>query len=343
MNRRTRYINGKSGAAMGNSAFKGFEDDLLINSEDSAIFGTISEYMKGRLDLEEVRNDPALPSMDNVVREMISDHRVHGAKRTDDEKFIRDILTGVTLEKKIMDEISHIKQEIENSNINEISEEWVKEWHEKRQKNIGKNAKTEEIRDFIISSLEPEKSEPEISLNHKEGMGFKRSLLVRYISLSAAAVIVIFVLIRTLLPSSDPEKLFNSYYEPFNVVSPVTRSLTTNEPDSYQTAVERYKLGDYQTAALGFSDAILKDTSVIAPRFFMGITQLALENYDQAIDLLSGIAGRSGGYHKEAGWYLGLAYLKAGEKEKAAECFELLAQSPGYYSERAGKILRRLK
>jgi tetratricopeptide (TPR) repeat protein len=343
MNRRTRYINGKSGAAMGNSASKGFEDDLLLSQEDSTLFETFGEYMKGRLDLEEVRNDPSLPAIDKVVREMISDYRVNGARHSDDEKFIRDIFTGINREKKIMDEISHIKLEIGNSNINEISEEWVKEWHEKRQKNVGKDPETEEIRDFITNSLEPEKSEPEISLNHKEGMGFKRSLLVRYISLSAAAVIVIFVLIRTLLPSSDPGKLYNSYYEPFNVVSPVTRSLTTNEPDSYQAAVERYKLGDYQTAALGFSDAILKDTSVIAPRFFMGITQLALENYDQAINLLTGVAGRSGEYRKEAGWYLGLAYLKTGEKEKAAECFGLLAQSPGYYSERAGKILRRLK
>lgn len=343
MNRRTRYINGKSGAAIGNSDRNGSEDDLLINSEDSAIFGTISEYMKGRLDLEEVRNDPALPGMDNVVREMISDHRVHGAKRTDDEKFIRDIFTGINREEKIIDEVSHIKQEIGNSNINEISEEWVKEWHEKRQKNGSKNQKTEEIRDFITSSLEPEKSEPERSLNHKEDKAFKRSLLVRYISLSAAAVIGVFVLIRTLLPSSDPEKLFNSYYEPFSAISSVTRSTTANEPDSYQAAVERYKIGDYQTAAIGFSVAILKDTSVIAPRFFMGITQLALENFDQAINLLSGIAGRSGEYRKEAGWYLGLAYLKTGEKEKAAECFGLLAQSPGYYSERAGKILRRLK
>ena len=343
MSRRTRYINNKSGASIGNNTGNKFEDDLLINSEDSALFGTISEYMKGRLDLEEVRNDPYLPRMDLVVKEMISDYRGNMAKHTDDERFIRDNFTGMNPRKEILDEIDQIKLEIGHSNINDISAEWVKEWHEKRQKNAGKDPETEEIRDFITSSLEPEKSEPETSLNHKEGKGLTRSLLFRYISLSAAAVIGAFILVRTLLTSSDPEKLYNSYYEPFNVVSPVTRSLTTNEPDSYLPAVERYKLGDYQTAAIGFSDAILKDTSVIAPRFFMGIAQLALKNFDQAINLLSGIAGRSGEYRKEAGWYLGLAYLKTGEKEKAAECFELLAQSPGYYSERAGKILRRLK
>jgi TolA-binding protein len=170
-----------------------------------------------------------------------------------------------------------------------------------------------------------------------------RTHLTRYVSLSAAAVISAFILLRTLLPSSDPEKLFKSNYEPFKAVSSITRSAESGETDAYSSALEQYRLGNYQTATAGFSTAILKDTSSIAPRFFMGLAQMGMGNYDQAVNLLSGISGRSGEYHKEAVWYLGLAYLMEGEKEKAAGCFGLLAQSPGFYSERAGKIFRRLK
>ncbi|MCX6256219.1 MAG: tetratricopeptide repeat protein [Bacteroidia bacterium] len=334
MKEQNRNINGNS--------WKDPDLDLQLTAEDSALFKTISEYMKGRLDLEEVRNDPSLPEMNIVVRKMISDYRGNIANRTDDEKFIRDNFTGICSEEELLDEISRIKLEAEKNNIDEISAGWVKEWHEKRQKNAGRESETDKIRDFITSSLQSEKSEPEIRMKYKDGKGLKRSLMVRYISLSAAAVIGVLIILRTLLPSSDPEKLYNSYYIPFNVLSPVTRSVTTNEPESYSSAVEKYKSGNYQTAAIGFSDAILKDTSVIAPRFFKGISELAMGNYDQAVNLLGTVAGRSGEYRKEAEWYLGLAYLKTGDKEKAAKCFEKLAQSPGFYSERAAKILRRL-
>ena len=47
----------------------------------------------------------------------------------------------------------NIKHEIRNNNINEISAEWVKEWHEKKQRNGGRDPKTEEIKDFITSSI----------------------------------------------------------------------------------------------------------------------------------------------------------------------------------------------
>lgn len=343
MNRRTRYINGKSGAAMGNRAMNGFEDDLNLNSDDSALFGKISEYIKGRLDIEDVRNDPALPGTEEAVKEMIMDYNKNISGNKDNEKFIRDIFAERASEEKITYEISHIKQEIGNSKLNEISAEWVKEWHGKRQRNGGRDPITDEIKNFITSSLNSEESAPAKSLNDGRKKGLSRFLFARYVSLSAAALIGVFILVRTLLPSYNPEKLFNSYYEPFSVISSVTRGTTANEPDSYQAAVESYKTGDYQTAASGFSDAILKDSSVLAPRFLMGLTQLALENYDQAIDHLSLIADRSGEYRKEAGWYLGLACLKTGDKAKAAECFELLAQSPGFYSGRSEKILRRLK
>lgn len=343
MTRQIRHIYGNSGTTPEKGVRRDFEDDLLLNSEDSALCGMISEYMKGRLDLEDVRNDPALPGMESIVSDIISDYHKKRIRNKDDEKFITDNFAGENREIKVMDEIDQIKFEIGNNNINEITTDWVKEWHEKEQKNVGRDQKNEEIRDFITSSLEFEKSKPEISLDRKVRPGLKRSLLVRYISLSTAAAIAVFVMIRMLLPSSDLEKLYNSYYKPFNVISPVTRSVTTIEADNYLAAVERYKIGDYQTAEIEFSNAMLKDNSAIAPHFFMGITHLALGNYEQAISLLSDVTSRSGEYGIEAGWYLGLAYLKTGEKEKASACFELLAQTPGFYHERADKILRRLK
>jgi TolA-binding protein len=342
MNERSRNINGKPGSVKNNRASNWFDDNSLLNSEDMNMFDTMGEYIRGKQDIEDVKNDPALSNTDKAVREMITDYRKNISGNRENENFIRGIFAEAAPEKKTNDEISNIKKEVKDNHLNEITVEWVKEWHEKRQRN-GRNPETEEIKNFINTSLKPEESEPVKYLTADNKQGISRSLIVRYASLSAAAVIGVFFLIKMLLPSSDTEKLYTSYYQPFNAVSSVTRSAISDETDLYSTSLEQYRLGDYQTAAIGFSAVILRDTSIIAPRFLMGMSQMGMGNFDQAVNLLSPISVRSGEYHKEAVWYLGLAYLKTGEKKKAAECFALLTKSPGYYNERAGKILRRLK
>jgi tetratricopeptide (TPR) repeat protein len=333
MTRRIRHINGKQREVISNRTRDGFENDLIADSDDSALFRTISEYMKGCLDIEDVKNDPALSVTEEAVRGMISGYNKNISGNKDNEKFIREAFSEAASEENLIDEISQIKQEIGDNKLKEITSEWVKEWHEKKQSNGFRDTKTEEIRDFITSSINSEE------IKHVK----IRPLFVRYASLAAAALIGAFILIRTLLPSSNPEKLFNSYYKQFDAISPVTRSINNNETDSYSSAIYSYKTGDYERAAIEFADVIQKDPTVMSPRFFMGLTELALGNYDQTINLLTGVVNDSGEYGKEARWYLGLTYLKTGNKPKATECFENLAKSTGFYSDRSEKILRRLK
>jgi len=342
MIRNSIHINVNAEAIPGKDNWNGF-DNTLSDSQDSFLFEAFGDYMKGRLDLEEVRNDPFLPEIENDVMTMISHYYTNCANNSANKNFVRDSLAMADQESKLSEEIGNIKFEIHRSNVNELTAEWVKEWHEKKRRDVLRDFKSKEIRDFVTSSLEAEKIKAEIKPDRKESTGIKRSLLIRYISLSAAATIGVFILIRTLLPSSDPEKLYSSYYKPFNAISSVTRGTNENKQDKYSAALESYRVGNYQTAAAGFSSILQNDTSIITPRFFMGITQMAMGKYTQAVFLLSSIAGRPGEYRKETIWYLGLAYLKTGEKEKASNYFKLLAQSPGFYSEPSEEILRRLK
>jgi tetratricopeptide (TPR) repeat protein len=342
MSRQIKNKRSKSLTIPGKVVRKNIEDDLFLNSEDLSLLQMINDYMKGRLDLDDVRNDPALPQIEKTVRDFVLDYHNEKMKNKENEKFIRDNLSVEIQTIETLQEISIIKDEIDNSNINEVSAEWVKDWHIRKEINSGSDHKIKEIRDFITSSLESDKDEPEIS-----STGNKKKVLhvsfIRIMSLSAAAIISTFILIKTLLPSYNPDKLFSSYYEPLSVVLPVTRGLGSSESNIYTSGIEKYKLGDYQGAAKDFSNAMLKDNTTTTPLFFSGISNLALGNYDQAVNLLSKVGSRSGEFGKEAEWYLGLAYLKTGEKEKALICFEFLAQSPGYYRERAEKIIRHLK
>jgi TolA-binding protein len=343
MSTRVRHINGKEGEVIGYRTRNGFENDLPADSYDSALFETIGDYMKGQFDLEDVQNDPALSDTKEIVNEMISGYNKNISENKENEKFIREIFSMEGSETDLTDEIKFIKQEIDNNNLNDITSEWVKEWHEKKLKTGLSDPKMKEIHDFITGAINRPASEPEKNMNEGKKNNLKRSFFVRYAALSAAALIGAFIVIRTLLPSSDPDKLFNSYYKPFNAISPATRSMSSNEPDGYSSAIESYKTGQYSTAAIGFANVLHNSPSVASTQFFLGLSQLALGNYDQAINQLSGIVNDSGEYGKEARWYLGLAYLKTADKQKALECFEYLAKSDGFYRAPSEKILRRLK
>lgn len=311
----------------------GFEDDLISDNEDRALFETMGDYMKGQSDIEDVHNDAAFNKTQDAVMVMISDYNKNRSGNRENEKFIRENLSEEVSDDLLSDEIKSIKQEIEKNKLNEVTADWVREWHEKKQRTGISDPKSEEIRNFITDAI-----------NEKQKVPVKtKKLFIRYVSLTAAAMIGAFILLRTLLPSSEPGKVFSAYYKPFEALSSVTRSINNAETDKYSEAVESYKSGDYQKSAAEFAGLMEKYPASVTMRFFLGLSQLSLENYGQAENLFSGVLNEQGEYTKEARWYLGLTYLRTNNIQKAEECFVILARSDGYYRESSEKILRRLK
>jgi TolA-binding protein len=325
------------------SAVNGFENHWMADGNDSVLFETIGEYIIGWLDIEDVKNDPSFPATKEAASEMVNDNK-HKSENKRNKKFITKALSEEEDEKKLAKEILSVKKEIKENNVDEISAEWVKEWHEKDLKTGLNDPKSAEIKDFIRNALISNADEPVVNNNEVSKKNLRRGLFVQYTTLAAAAMFGAFILIKTLLPSSsDPEKLFNIYYKPFNAISPVTRSIKNTETESYFSAIENYNTENYQKAAIGFTRLLEKDTTVVSMNFLLGLSQLGLKNYDKAIKLLATVANTSGEYSKEARWYLGLTYLKTANRQKAVECFENLSRSDGYYRDRSEKILRRLK
>jgi len=317
--------------------------DPLFEINDLVLFETIGEYMKGWLDIEDVKNDPAFAVANETVKDMISDYKKNIPGKKENEKFVRETLSSEAKIDSLSDELDIIRKEISEHKLNELTSEWVKEWHKKKQMTGVIDPEREEIRNFITGSINSATNEPERIMNTGAKKVSGRGHFARYASLAAAALIGVFILIRTLLPSSDTSKLFNAYYKPFDAVSPVTRSINSNATENFGAAIESYRTGNYQKAAIGFAELLQQDQFVVSSQFFLGLSQLAINNYDQAINLLAATANNTGEYGKEAKWYLGLAYLKTANKQKAAECFEYLASTGGFYRERSEKILRRLK
>src|SRR5664280_736473 len=279
----------------------------------------------------------------NISGKMISGFGNNAPANKADAKYISENIPGENEEEKLADEINDIINESRENDIGKITGEWVREWDEKKQNGVIRDAKSEERKEFITNSLVEAESDFERNALILNKRSPKKKIWAWVAFPAAAAIVGAFFLVKLLLPSYNPDKLFAKYYEPLSAISPVTRSADETATNSYASAIESYKNKNYQAAAAGFSDAILKDPQNISPRFFLGVSQMALGNYEQAENILENVIESQGEYVKEARWYLGLAYIKTGNPEKARECFKILAKSPGFYSDRAEKILRRLR
>jgi hypothetical protein len=319
------------------------DTDMMLNNGDSALFGKISDYMIGSHDIEDVISDPLFNETNDAAREMTSGFNSNDPVHLANAKFISENIAGGNEDEKLAAEINDIKKESRENDLGNITAGWVRKWDEDRLNCITPDGLSEERKEFITNSL----VEADNNFDRKAASGtkklFRKTIFARFALPAAAAIIGTVFIIKMLLPSYNPDKLYAKYYEPVSALSPVTRSGGAVETNSYTAAVESYNNKNYQAAAAAFSDAILNDPLNMSPRFFLGITQMELGNYDQAENLLEDVISHQGEYAKEARWYLGLAYIKTGERQKARDCFGILAKSPGFYSGRAENILRRLR
>lgn len=333
MNKRIRYIEN-------NNVRIGFGDDMLTKREDSALFENIGDVLQAQFDIEDVQNDPDLIHMQKAVTGMVDDYNKNTSHNRENENFICNNLDN-NEDSELTDEIKSIKLEINDNKLSELTAEWVKEWHEKKQKSGASDPKIEEIRNFIteaINSSGNQSNEAVLPVIVNRG----RKLFIRYSAIAAAALLAAFLLIKTLSPVSDPEKLFSNYYQPYNAVSSVTRNVINITDTDLSSGIEAYKTGNYAKAASIFAGIAESDPSSSAT-FFLGLSQIELNNFEQAVNLLDKVSVSGGEYGKEAKWYMGLTYLKMKNTGKAEECFKILSLSDGFYRERSDDILRRLK
>lgn len=307
----------------GNSIIRmnGWEDELNTDHLSEAA----GRYLRGKMDTEDAVNDPQYSAIRYSAGEMISGYIKD--RDSDVARFVRNSISGP-------DDMIQASRDMKQQKLNEITADWVREWHEKKQ-SIGKpGSEIKEIYDFVKASIE---TKPE---TEKSDVKKKISYKTLFAVLSTAAVLGLFLLVKSLTPTS-PVKIYDSYYTPFAAMSSVTRG--TNTATTFDAAVAAYKNSRYSEAAVVFDGLVKSDPASGSSEFFLGLSQLALADYTMALKHLETVAAKQGEYNKEARWYLGLAYLKVSEKDKAAACFRELASSDGYYRERSEEILRLLK
>lgn len=347
MTNKIKYIIDYSERRLKRSEQRKFEKELHMDEklfQENIAFNQFNKYMRAKFDLEDVRNDTVLYEIEPHIKETVLDYNTKTEKSRKNRNFIKNSLDESSgLDRSLTEEIEQIKDEINEHEIDQISEKWVTEWNDRNHSDEILNEDMRGIKDYIKESLEDKFKNSGKATEIKRLSNRKGVHIIRISLLASAAVIASLFVLKVLIPSNNTEKLYNSFYEPMNAFSPVTRNISADLMPRFTEAVAMYKYGEYQAAASGFSDLIQQDSSSTVIQFYAGLTQMEVGNYSRASVLLSSVADLSSDYQKDARWYLGLSLLKTGEKEKAISCFEVLAESEGFYQKKARNLLRRLK
>jgi tetratricopeptide (TPR) repeat protein len=165
--------------------------------------------------------------------------------------------------------------------------------------------------------------------------------LIKY-PVAASIILLIAISLWQVLSLDSPEKIFSDYYEPYPPdIS--TRSINTTN-DKIQLACLLYQEGDYNKSYHILKAFLLMDPDNQAASFYLGLNAIELANYNTAIAELRKIeSDKTTPFSVNARWYLALTYLKTNNVSEARKCLSQIVKDGNYYSEKAGKILRKLK
>lgn len=140
--------------------------------------------------------------------------------------------------------------------------------------------------------------------------------------LAAASIIGVLAVAAWLIwgRKSSDERLFADYFRPdAGLVSAMSRS----ENYLFDRAMVDYKTGNYAAAIKTWRDlqAVKKENDTL--HYFLGAAYLAAGETDKAIPHLQKVAALPNSFFfNDTQWYLGLAQLKKGNKKEAAALIE---------------------
>ncbi len=167
----------------------------------------------------------------------------------------------------------------------------------------------------------------------------------RLIAIAATVLLLVFAY-QIFLPSASnsPTDLFAANFESYKMVLNQRSADRSDElnGDLVQMAVAAYEQEDFAQAALHFKQLQDESPGIIAFQFYHAVSALALKNTTVAIPLLENI--RQQPQHlfiEQSQWYLALAYLQQGEKEKARTALQAIKEN-GYQYAEAQKLLKAL-
>ena len=256
------------------------------------------------------------------------------------------------------------KQElIDRYLLGEMDENEKASFEQQLSEDAGLREETQLTRHIIVAlqkknereALEAMKTVPEATIREWLPSPRPASSRVRTIyiciSAAAAAAVIFFVLYIGFTPRYSTEQLLARYYQvqPYETY-PVRGGydLTPDEKTWLQQAETFFRQANYGDA-LTYYNLLLSqkpDWKTLPEEavFYAAICRLEANDLPAAIELLEHIASDDqSDFHYEALWNLAFAYLKDGQRSKAALYMEQLVATDSDYSAKARELMNQLK
>lgn len=100
-----------------------------------------------------------------------------------------------------------------------------------------------------------------------------------------------------------------------------------------------YDNEEYSQAIPVFDNILADSASDLRSTFYLGLSYLGLEQFDQTLPLLQEVSSSTSPYKDAALWYSGLVYLKQNNRPKAVEVFKKLSKGKGKYAREGAEVL----
>ncbi len=245
-------------------------------------------------------------------------------------------------------------QEIEEYIYNELPEEEMASFEAELSSNIELADEINLIRDIDLALKENEIMQLRSKLRDIAGdvaaekqteRSFATKIYAkRVLVASVAASLVLLLGITGLLSrQSSPEEIYQKFYNTYQT-SGISRSATAEANQTLVTALQKFDDKDYEAALNLLQQVVSNDQNNAAVHFYAGAALQETGKYNMAIsEYETVIVNNDNLFTEQAQWYIGLCYLQTNENKKAYKQFKKIADSQGFYQQKAKAILKKIK
>ncbi len=144
--------------------------------------------------------------------------------------------------------------------------------------------------------------------------------------------------------SVSNQELLAQYFEPYANTNPKTRGEVIEPKDITSEAFTEYDQGNFMASIPLFEQAVKESGDHLLNTFYLGNAYLKVGDGDKAIIAFSIVVETGKGLAGVAEWYLALSYLQADKVEKAiATLKDVSDHGETFYAEKANKLLNELE
>lgn len=133
--------------------------------------------------------------------------------------------------------------------------------------------------------------------------------------------------------------VYADYFKPLTHPDATVRGENMEKEET--KAIQAYESEDYFAAVNYYKKLVENHPANVKDNLFYGISLLATNQPEKAIDVLSNIQ-TSVEYHYDIQWYLALAYLKNKQIQETKKSLNELTKEDNFYQNQANEILNKL-